>query len=89
MRELHAIISGKVQGVNFRSFVMEEASALDIRGWVHNTEQGDLEIVAQADEQVLKEFLDAIHEGPRLAHVVTIRTQWREAEQEYSEFSVT
>ena len=43
---LHFLIQGRVQGVGFRWFVHREASELELRGWVRNTEDGDVEVVA-------------------------------------------
>ena len=45
---LHFLIQGRVQGVGFRWFVQREASELELRGWVRNTEDGDVEVVARA-----------------------------------------
>jgi len=39
---LHFLIQGRVQGVGFRWYVHREASELDLRGWVRNTEEADL-----------------------------------------------
>ena len=39
----HYLIKGRVQGVGFRWFVHREAAALDLRGWVRNTEDGHVE----------------------------------------------
>ena len=41
---LHFLIQGRVQGVGFRWFVHREASELELRGWVRNTEDGDVEV---------------------------------------------
>ena len=43
---LHFLIQGRVQGVGFRWFVQREARMLDLRGWVRNTEEGEVEVVA-------------------------------------------
>jgi len=39
---LHFLIQGRVQGVGFRWYVHREVSELDLRGWVRNTEEGDV-----------------------------------------------
>ena len=45
---LHFLIQGRVQGVGFRWYVNREASELNLRGWVRNTEEGDVEVFASA-----------------------------------------
>jgi acylphosphatase len=46
---LHFLIQGRVQGVGFRWFVHREASELELRGWVRNTEDGHVEVVAAGE----------------------------------------
>ena len=36
----HYIVTGRVQGVFFRAFVVERAHALGLRGWVRNLTDG-------------------------------------------------
>ena len=55
-KHLKAIISGKVQGVFFRAFVMKKARELDVCGQVKFLENGSLEVQAEAKENKLKEF---------------------------------
>lgn len=62
---LHFLIQGRVQGVGFRWFVHREASELDLRGWVRNTEDGDVEVVASGDAGDLAELRASLKRGPR------------------------
>ncbi|HEY2466839.1 MAG TPA: acylphosphatase [Terracidiphilus sp.] len=66
---LHFLIQGRVQGVGFRWFVHREASELELRGWVRNTEDGDVEVVASGSAQDLGELRDSLRRGPRGARV--------------------
>jgi acylphosphatase len=66
---LHFLIRGRVQGVGFRWFVQREASELELRGWVRNTEDGDLEVVAAGDPEDLNELRGSLRRGPRGARV--------------------
>jgi acylphosphatase len=66
---LHFLIRGRVQGVGFRWFVQREASELELRGWVRNTEDGDLEVVAAGDPEDLNELRSSLRRGPRGARV--------------------
>jgi acylphosphatase len=66
---LHFLIQGRVQGVGFRWYVHREASELDLRGWVRNTEDGDVEVVAHGDEANLAELRACLRRGPRGSRV--------------------
>lgn len=66
---LHFLVQGRVQGVGFRWFVHREASELNLRGWVHNTEDGDVEVVAVGSEADLAELRASLRKGPRGSRV--------------------
>jgi acylphosphatase len=66
---LHFLIQGRVQGVGFRWFVHREASNLDLRGWVRNTEDGDVEVVASGTEADLAGLRASLRSGPRGSRV--------------------
>ncbi len=66
---LHFLIQGRVQGVGFRWFVQREAGELALRGWVRNTEEGDVEVVAAGEPADLDELRASLRRGPRGARV--------------------
>ena len=66
---LHFLIQGRVQGVGFRWYVHREASELDLRGWVRNTEDGDVEVVVHGDEGDLNALRASLRRGPRGSRV--------------------
>jgi len=66
---LHFLIQGRVQGVGFRWFVHREASELALRGWVRNTEEGDVEVVASGSADGLDELRTSLRKGPRGSRV--------------------
>ncbi len=66
---LHFLIRGRVQGVGFRWFVHREASELELRGWVRNTEEGDVEVVASGTQEDLAELRRSLRQGPRGSRV--------------------
>jgi acylphosphatase len=51
--EMHAIVSGNVQGVGFRATTCSIANELRLFGTVRNLEDGSVEIVAQGNEKQL------------------------------------
>jgi acylphosphatase len=80
---LHFLIQGRVQGVGFRWFVHREASELELRGWVRNTEDGDVEVVASGATDDLTELRASLRRGPRgsrVDRVIEHRLDEKEAE---------
>mgnify|MGYP001550326817 FL=1 len=58
-----------MQGVGFRWFVQREASEIGLRGWVRNTDDGDVEVVAAGEPEDLAELKDALKKGSRGSRV--------------------
>ena len=65
----HFLIRGRVQGVGFRWFVHREASELNLRGWVRNTEDGNVEIVVAGEAEDLNDLRTSLRRGPRGSRV--------------------
>lgn len=66
---LHFLIRGRVQGVGFRWFVHREASELGLRGWVRNTDDGAVEVVAAGAAEDLSELRAELKRGSRGSRV--------------------
>jgi acylphosphatase len=45
----HFLVKGRVQGVGFRWFVQREAAEIGLRGWVRNTDDGHVEVLAAGE----------------------------------------
>jgi len=65
----HYLIKGRVQGVGFRWYVHREAAALELKGWVRNTDDGHVEVVAAGDAESLAELQAVLHKGSRGSRV--------------------
>jgi acylphosphatase len=61
----HYLVKGRVQGVGFRWYVHREAGALDLRGWVRNTEDGHVEVVAAGEPEDLATLALLLKKGSR------------------------
>ena len=69
----HVIISGRVQGVWFRGWTMQQASSLGLTGWVRNRRDGTVEAIFQGDANDIDAMLNACWQGPPAASVADIR----------------
>jgi acylphosphatase len=73
---LHAVITGEVQGVGFRFFLIRHAEVLGLRGWVRNRDDGAVELVAEGSRLDLEQLLVYAKEGPRMARVAHVDAGW-------------
>jgi acylphosphatase len=71
----HFLVKGRVQGVGFRWFVHREAAALELHGWVRNTEDGHVEVLAAGDPEPLAELARALRRGSRGSRVDAVIEQ--------------
>lgn len=72
LRAVDARVSGRVQGVSFRAWTQMEAQRLGVGGWVRNEADGSVRLLAIADDETLKLFLDRLWSGPRHAQVKNV-----------------
>ena len=86
--ELYAIVLGRVQGVGFRYFVVEQAQSLALRGYVRNDSSGNVEVVAQGTRSALEHLLVLLRRGPEAAQVEKVQTTWRAPTEHVSGFHV-
>lgn len=75
MKSVHAVISGRVQGVWFRAWTAGEATALGLTGWVRNRTDGTVEAVFSGDADDIDRMLTACRDGPPLARVEHVEVQ--------------
>jgi acylphosphatase len=85
---LHIWVSGRVQGVGFRAFVLQVAASLGVVGWVHNLGDDQVETVAEGPRPLLERFAEAVKAGPRAAHVETARLEWETPLGQFTRFFV-
>lgn len=88
MKRLRLRIWGRVQGVFFRAHTQNEATTLNLVGWVRNCPDGTVELVAEGDEKNLMRLLDWCRIGPPNAKVLKIEPVWGEAEGEFKNFTI-
>jgi acylphosphatase len=80
MKQLHAMVRGRVQMVGFRYFVLEEARRLGLTGWVRNRDDGaTVEVVAEGDEDALQQLERSINAGPSGARVDAVNVSWADS----------
>ena len=87
-RNVHILVSGRVQGVWFRGSTAKVAEALDLVGWVRNLPDGCVEIEAQGPAPKIEEFIAWCRIGPPRASVDRVEIIEQPATASYSSFEV-
>jgi acylphosphatase len=87
-KRVNIIISGMVQGVSFRYFVVRHARLLGLRGYARNIDDDKVEVVAEGEESKLGQLIELCRKGPSMAVVKDIEVKFEKAEGEFSDFKI-
>jgi acylphosphatase len=72
-RRIH--IKGRVQGVWYRGWTVDQARALGLDGWVRNRHDGSVEAVAAGPAARVEELIARCHQGPPAARVDSVTVE--------------
>jgi acylphosphatase len=73
LKTYELMISGRVQGVNYRKFVLEVAQTLHYCGYVKNLPNSNVQVIVNAEfEEDLEFFISKLHEGSFFSDVQSI-----------------
>ena len=67
-------VSGRVQGVGFRFFVLQAATSIGVRGWVRNMADGTVEALVGGTADQHRVFAEQLRLGPRWSRVADVQT---------------
>ncbi len=82
MRAKRVVIQGRVQGVGYRDWMVAQAQAVGVHGWVRNRSDGAVEALVYGEVDAVEELLRSCRRGPRLAVVSRIEEDWAEPPEE-------
>lgn len=68
-------VDGRVQGVWYRGWTVDQGRALGLSGWVRNRRDGSVEILADGPEEALTELVRRCHDGPPAARVERVEAE--------------
>ena len=73
-QRVRVVVSGRVQGVWYRGWIVDEALARGLDGWVRNRRDGTVEAVFQGAPEAVAEMIAACRQGPPAARVLAVET---------------
>lgn len=65
-------ITGKVQGVYYRTSAADEAQRLGVNGEVWNMQDGSVGLIAEGEEEIVDKLIAWCHTGPERAVVKNV-----------------
>lgn len=86
-KHIHVIYKGAVQGVGFRFTSERVAEEFEVKGWVKNLANGNVEIAAEAEEESLKNFLGKINKAFS-SYIEDIDIKWSDYTGEFKKFGI-
>jgi len=84
----HVLVSGRVQGVFFRSETQDEAVRHGLTGWVRNLPDGRVEAVFEGEKDRVDELIEFCRRGPPGARVTRVEVTWSDYTGEFKSFSI-
>lgn len=87
-RRAHVWVSGRVQGVFFRSHTQDAALRRGLKGWVRNLPDGRVEAVFEGDKERVEDMLNWCKSGSPLARVEHLEVREEEYRGDLLEFEI-
>jgi acylphosphatase len=81
-------ISGRVQGVFYRSSARRLALELGLKGWVRNLSDGHVDAIVEGDEEQVERFINWCMKGPPLAVVSDLKSEQEQPKGEFETFRI-
>lgn len=88
LKQVQLVVRGRVQGVYFRASTQREARRLGLSGWVKNRPDGFVELLAEGEEDGLKDLIAWANRGPSAARVERVDVRWRSFTGEFPDFRI-
>ena len=88
MKRAHLYISGRVQGVFFRAWAMDEARRMGLAGWVRNRLDGRVEAVFEGEPASVDQMVKLCYEGPAHARVDSVVDDYGEPSEGLTYFEL-
>lgn len=88
VEQMRAVVSGYVQGVNFRFYTRQQATRLGLAGFVENRSDGTVHVMAQGSRNALRSLLRWLQRGPGLAEVTNVEVSWEDIQVPHAGFEV-
>jgi acylphosphatase len=84
----HVFVSGRVQGVFFRSETKHRADRHDVKGWVRNLPDSKVEALFEGEKEAVEALIEFCKHGPYGARVTNVDLTWENYTGEFDRFKI-
>jgi acylphosphatase len=88
IKRVRATVTGRVQGVYFRTYTQDEAQKLGVAGWVRNLPDGSVEAAIEGDSDKVDQMVNWLKTGTPMAEVKSVETTEETPLNEQSAFNI-
>jgi acylphosphatase len=87
-KRVRVCFSGTVQGVGFRYTAERIARRRRVAGFVRNLADGNVELVAEGEEEELQSFIEDIQSSGLRDYIRETRFEWGDSRREFRIFEI-
>jgi acylphosphatase len=84
----HVLVSGRVQGIFFRSEARHEAKKQGVNGWIRNLPDDRVEAVFEGEQERVEKLVEFCKRGPLGAIVTGVDVAWERHSGEFKDFEI-
>ncbi len=85
---LTVYFSGLVQGVGFRFTAQRIARRFEVAGYVRNQPDGKVKLAAEGEEEVLRDFVQALRESSLKSYIREVDLEWSDRLDHFQTFEI-
>lgn len=78
----HVWVSGRVQGVYFRSYAEDEAAFRKVTGWIRNLPDGRVEVIFEGSRVAVEALIQWCYRGSPASDVSGVEVTWEDVRGE-------
>ncbi|TRO51427.1 acylphosphatase [Candidatus Bathyarchaeota archaeon] len=84
----HILVTGRVQGVFYRSETKRNADHHDVKGWIRNLSNGKVEAVFEGEKEDVEMLIGFCEHGPLGAKVTKVQVTWENYSGTFDRFRI-
>ena len=85
---VHINVTGRVQGVFYRTSTQKVARSYTLKGYVKNNPDRSVEIVAEGKEHMLQKLVEWTYKGSDMCQVDCVDVSWHEPTKQFQSFDI-